>query len=162
MVDVRFGTDTRLQAVPRPPPRFQLRAEASYLLVGGLGGIGIEMAKWMVDEGGAKSLILISRSGMDAARAADTVEALRRPDVVITVRKCDVADKEALAAVLQDCVQTLPPIRGVVQGAMVLRVSQGTISHTPSRQGKHVANRNFLGCDLPKHDPHQILPSPQP
>ena len=111
------------QAVPRPPPLFQLRAEASYLLVGGLGGIGIEIAKWMVHELGAKSLILISRSGMDATGATDTVEALKRPGVVITVRKCDVADKNGLSAVLQECVQALPPIRGIVQGAMVLKVS---------------------------------------
>ena len=76
----------------------------------------------MVHELGAKSLILISRSGMDATGAEDALEALRRPDVVITVRNCDVADKESLSAVLHDCAKTLPPIRGVVQGAMVLKV----------------------------------------
>ena len=116
-------TDKSIQAIPRSPPPFQLHAEASYLLVGGLGGIGLEIAKWMVGELGAKSLILISRSGMDAAGAADAVEALGPSGAVITVRKCDVAAKTALWAVLHDCAQTLPPIRGVVQGAMVLKVS---------------------------------------
>ena len=118
-----FAADMRVQAVPRSPPPFQLRAEASYLIVGGLGGIGVEMAKWMVHDLGAKSIILISRSGMDATGAIETVEALSRPDVVITVRKCDIAKKKDLEAILHECVQTLPPIRGVIQGAMVLKVS---------------------------------------
>ena len=82
----------------------------------------------MVHELGAKSLILISRSGMDATKAIDAVEALERPGVVITVRKCDVADMDGLSSVLHECVQRLPPIRGVVQGAMVLKVGRGLIS----------------------------------
>ena len=149
--------------MPRSPPEILIRAEASYLLVGGLGGIGIEIAKWMVHERGAKSLILISRSGMDAAGTADAVEALKRPDVTITVRKCDVADIEVLSAVLRDCLQTLPPIRGVIQGAMVLRVSLETIPYALSRQERRrklQIDLTCLGYDLPQHDPHQILPGP--
>ena len=111
-----------MQAIPKLPPPLQLRADASYLLVGGLGGIGLEIAKWMVNMLGAKSLILISRSGIDATGAADAVAALKNPGVSITVRKCDVSDKQSLSAVLHTCAQTLPPIRGVVQGAMVLKV----------------------------------------
>ena len=81
----------------------------------------------MVNKLGAKSLILISRSGMDAIGAADAVAALKHPGVSITVRKCDAADKQSLSDVLENCVQTLPPIRGVVQGAMVLKVCIGII-----------------------------------
>ena len=83
------------------------------------------MAKWMVNDLGAKSIILISRSGIDGAGAAEAVKQLSRPDVAITVRKCDVADREELLALHQDFADTLPPIRGVVQGAMVLRVCPG-------------------------------------
>ena len=90
----------------------------------------------MTHELGAKSIILISRSGMDATRAADAVEALRKPGVVITVRICDVADKEGLSATLLDCAQTLPPIRGVIQGAMVLKVRLGIISLPTWREVK--------------------------
>ena len=117
-----YDTDKGTQAIPKSPPPLQLRADASYLLAGGLGGIGIEMAKWMINMLGAKSLILISRSGLDTTGAAVAVAALKVPGVSITVRKCDVSDKQSLSAVLETCVQTLPPIRGVVQGAMVLKV----------------------------------------
>ena len=76
----------------------------------------------MIDVG-AKSVILISRSGMDATGAEEIIEDLETPGVIITVHKCDVADKESLSAVLEDCAKSLPPIRGVIQGAMVLKVS---------------------------------------
>ena len=97
------------------------------------------MAKWMVNDLGAKSLILISRSGSDAAGAADAVGALRGSDVSITVRKCDVADRESLLALHQDFADTLPPIRGVVQCAMVLRVS-AAMKPTPPTSKSKVSN----------------------
>ena len=117
------------------------------------------MAKWMVNELGAKSVILISRSGMDASGAVDSVEALERSGAVITVRKCDVADKTALSAVLQDCSQTLPPIRGVIQGAMVLKVGlENFFAFT--RQKVLLADYMGSGFDLPQHDPQQLPHSP--
>lgn len=118
------------------------------------------MAKWMVNELGAKSVILISRSGMDASGAADSVEALERSGAVITVRKCDVADKTALSAVLQDCSQTLPPIRGVIQGAMVLKVGLENL-FAFTRQRVLLADYYMgSGFDLSQHDPQQLSYSP--
>ncbi|KAK4695698.1 hypothetical protein P7C71_g2103, partial [Lecanoromycetidae sp. Uapishka_2] len=81
---VTADRDSIIKAVPRSPPRFELRADASYLIVGGLSGIGAEIAKWMVHEMGAKSLILISRSGMDATGATDAMKALEKPGVNLT------------------------------------------------------------------------------
>ena len=106
----------------------------------------------MVNDLGAKSLILVSRSGIDAAGAADAVEALRRSDVAITVRKCDVADREGLLALNQEFADTLPPIRGVVQCAMVLRVSVVVISAPLTSKQKRCTNSVQSGCDLPQHD----------
>ena len=103
----------------------------------------------MVNDLGVKSLILISRSGIDAPGAADAVEALRRTDVAITVRKCDVADTESLLTLHQDFADTLPPIRGVVQCAMVLRVSAAIESAPPTSDRKPSANLVQLGRDLP-------------
>ena len=77
----------------------------------------------------AKSVILVSRSGMDATGVADAIKALETPGVVINVRKCDVTDKENRSAILQECARTLPPIRGVIQGAMVLNASPKNVLH---------------------------------
>lgn len=70
---------------------------------------------------------------MDATEATNAVEALKRPGVVVTVRKCDVTDMDSLSSVLHGCAHSLPPIRGVVQGAMVLKVRLGTVFLLPLR-----------------------------
>lgn len=107
------------------------------------------MAKWMVHKLGVKSLILISRSGMDAPEATNAVEALKRPGVVVTVRKCDVTDMDSLASVLHGCAHSLPPIRGVVQSAMVLKVRLGTVLLASSKATKLGADSNTQDAIFP-------------
>ncbi|CAG8364717.1 unnamed protein product [Penicillium salamii] len=96
-----------------------LLRDASYLLVGGLGGIGRATALWMASRG-AKHLIFLNRSGLNDA-AKDTVAALQAAGCTATVFACDVADPAQLTSTLEKARQQLPPIRGVIQGAMVLR-----------------------------------------
>ncbi|CAG7997677.1 unnamed protein product [Penicillium salamii] len=96
-----------------------LRPDASYLLVGGLGGIGRATALWMASRG-AKHLIFLNRSGLNDA-AQDTVSALQAAGCTASVLACDVADSAQLTSTLETARHQLPPIRGVIQGAMVLR-----------------------------------------
>src|SRR5262249_59942231 len=42
---------TQLPHEPRPPP---IRADATYLMAGGLGGLGLAVARWLVDSGAAQ------------------------------------------------------------------------------------------------------------
>ena len=44
-------------------PRFFCHPEKSYLIVGGLGGFGLELAQWLASRG-AKKLVLTSKSGV--------------------------------------------------------------------------------------------------
>ncbi|KAJ6189933.1 hypothetical protein N7519_004841 [Penicillium mononematosum] len=97
-----------------------LRSDAAYLLVGGLGGIGRATALWMVSRG-ARHLVFLNRSGTESEAARDTVSALQAAGCTATVFACDVADAAQLASTLDKARQQLPPIRGVIQGAMVLR-----------------------------------------
>ena len=112
-----------LQVLPKPKARLKLSSVSSYLLVGGLGGIGKAFAKWMVEELEAKNLVLLSRSGLDAAGARDTVALLQQAGAVVEVLKCDVSNAQDLTNTLDECASSLPPIRGVIQAAMVLQVS---------------------------------------
>ena len=82
-----------MQAVPALPPPLQLRADTSYLLVGGLGGIGIEIAKWMVNKLGAKSLILILRSNINTIEITNAIAALETLEVFVIIRKYNVLNK---------------------------------------------------------------------
>ena len=90
------------------------------MLVGGLGGLGRSIAQWMVDRG-AKSIILISRSGAQKPEAIQAVDEMVAEGARVTVFACNVADKSGLTAVIEECTKTLPPIRGVIQAAMNLR-----------------------------------------
>ncbi len=90
------------------------------MLVGGLGGLGRSIALWMVGRG-AKSVILLSRSGAQKPEAIQAVDEMVAEGAKVTVFACDVADRSRLKAVIEECTKTLPPIRGVIQAAMNLR-----------------------------------------
>jgi NADPH:quinone reductase-like Zn-dependent oxidoreductase/predicted O-methyltransferase YrrM len=91
----------------------------SYFIPGGLGGVGRSIVAWMATCG-AKHLIVPSRSGPSSAAAAKLVSSLSASGVNIVTPKCDVAKEAELAALLAGIEQTMPPIRGIINCAMVL------------------------------------------
>ena len=113
-------------AVPIAPEQrspYQLRADASYVIGGGLGGIGRSLAVWMADRG-ARHLILLSRSGRITDEVTETLNLLEAKGCNVRVCKCDVSRRGELQKVLEECTSALPPIKGVIQGAMTLDVSR--------------------------------------
>ncbi|PTB67225.1 hypothetical protein BBK36DRAFT_1158066 [Trichoderma citrinoviride] len=110
--------------LPRIPTAAKLSAEASYLIVGGNGGLGQAVAQWMVSRG-AKSLVLLSRSAGQSPKMKMLAEELREAGChrVLPV-SCDVAREDDLARAMDTCAhEGLPPIRGVVHAAFVLHDS---------------------------------------
>ncbi|WP_088634398.1 type I polyketide synthase [Phaeobacter sp. 22II1-1F12B] len=95
-----------------------ISADASYLVTGGLRGIGLRTARWLA-ESGARNLILISRSG-ETADAKPEIDKLRQLGVTVITRGVDVADKEAMVELLSDAQQKMPPLRGIIHAAGVL------------------------------------------
>lgn len=110
-----------IQAAEEKEPAKQalaLREDATYLITGGLGGLGLKLAQWLVNRG-ARHLLLLGRSGVtDQSRAQ--VEALKRPGVEIAVRKCDVGNRAEIAAVLTRAGQEMPPLGGIFHLAGML------------------------------------------
>ncbi|KAJ9399870.1 hypothetical protein DTO282F9_3218 [Paecilomyces variotii] len=88
----------------------------TYLLVGGLGGLGRTLAEWMVRKG-ACNLAFFSRSGAERAEAKATVDWLQARDVQVSVYKGDVAKY----ADVESCVRSISNLGGVFQAAMVLQ-----------------------------------------
>ena len=72
---------------------------------------------------GAKNLIFANRSGVAKQEALDTVATLREKGAKVDVHSCDVSSAASLNQLLTKSSTTMPPIRGVIQGAMVLKVS---------------------------------------
>lgn len=73
---------------------------------------------------GARNLILLSRSaGSQNQEQESFLRELRLAGANVVVKGCDIANKWQLASALEDCKRSMPAIKGVIQGAMVLRVS---------------------------------------
>ncbi|KAI1340369.1 hypothetical protein F5Y15DRAFT_423306 [Xylariaceae sp. FL0016] len=93
---------------------------ATYVVAGGLGGLGRAIMQWMADRG-AKHILALSRSGPVSSKAANTIRELKDNGVDVFAPKCDVSSSSALATVLEDCATRLPPIKGCINAAMVLQ-----------------------------------------
>ncbi|KAH7413894.1 hypothetical protein DE146DRAFT_601832 [Phaeosphaeria sp. MPI-PUGE-AT-0046c] len=96
-----------------------LQEDATYILIGGTGGLGRSMAQWMVSRG-AKNIVLLSRSGELRGKAREQIDNLNSNGSNIVVRSCDVADRTSVDQLISIGLNDLPSVRGVVHGAMVL------------------------------------------
>jgi surfactin synthase thioesterase subunit len=94
------------------------RADATYLVTGGLGMLGLGTARWLVEREGVRSLVLVGRRppGPAARRA---LERLRARGVRLRVLRADVAVEADVRRVFA-ALRRLPPLRGVFHGAGVL------------------------------------------
>ena len=107
------------QVLPKPQLPYRLDASSTYLIAG-LGGLGRSMSRWLVARG-AKNLLLLSRSGSNATTNRKLIEELQSQGVLVQAPKCDVSDSTSLSQVLHDMRTKMPPIKGCIQGAMVLK-----------------------------------------
>ena len=117
---LRITPESRVPVIPRPFIPVNLDPESTYLLVGGLGGLGRAQAVFMAEHG-AKHIVFISRSGDSRQEIKDFLEKLRADGVDARAYAGDVANKVQLQEVLAQVSASMPPIRGVIQGAMVLK-----------------------------------------
>ena len=103
-----------------PPPllRGQLREDRTYLVTGGLGGIGILVAEWLADHG-AGTIVLNGRRDPDP-EAQQAIDSLRSRGIRIEVELADVTDTEAIDAMLERIDAKLPPLGGVIHSVGVL------------------------------------------
>src|SRR5262249_51807352 len=94
-----------------------LDSEGTYLITGGMGGLGLVVAKWMVKRG-ARNLVLVGRSaGSDGARIA--VSDLEKAGARVLVVTADVSRENEIAQVLDDINKIMPPLRGIIHAAGV-------------------------------------------
>ncbi len=110
----------RLVAAAAPAAeRLPLDPEGTVLITGGTGGLGAALARHLAATHGVRRLLLAGRAGPEAAGAAELRAELAELGCQAELRSCDVADREALAALL-DSVPTEHPLTGVVHAAGVL------------------------------------------
>ena len=95
-----------------------LRSDGTYLISGGLGGLGLLVARWMASRG-ARHLVLLGRRG--ATPAADgKLKEIEQAGARVVVAQADIADACQVTRRLEEIEQLLPPLRGVIHAAGTL------------------------------------------
>ncbi|QSQ15455.1 type I polyketide synthase [Myxococcus landrumensis] len=119
-------------SAPAPASRaVSLRADATYLVTGGLGGLGLHVARWMVEKG-ARHLVLLGRRGLperstwasvprdsDIGRQLAVVEALEKAGATVSAVSADVGDAARMASVIDAIREGPAPLRGIIHAAGV-------------------------------------------
>lgn len=100
----------------------ELDAQATYILVGGFGGIGRTIAQLLADKG-ARHIAFLSRSGAASEAAVQLLETLKSQGVTTREVLVDVCDEAQLQKALTIIRREMPPIKGTVQCAAVFQVS---------------------------------------
>jgi acyl carrier protein len=95
-----------------------LRPDATYVVTGGLGALGLEVADWMVRRG-ARHLVLAGRS-TPASSALETVTRLQQTGVEVLIVQADVARRDDMARLVAAIRETMPPLRGLIHAAGVV------------------------------------------
>ncbi|KAK3315921.1 type I polyketide synthase [Apodospora peruviana] len=115
------GAGDLVKVISRPRPVTLANADASYLIVGGLTGVGGAIAEWVITGAGAKNLVLVSRKATSHPAAQRLKAQGEAVGCNVQIRDCDVADEDKLVELLSNLAKDgVPPIRGVINGAMVL------------------------------------------
>ncbi|KAF2257594.1 putative polyketide synthase [Lojkania enalia] len=110
-----------VQALPEAPTLPKLLPEATYILVGGFGGLGIRLIRWLGARG-ARTIVTLSRSGDRSPAAKACIAEMHTLGVKVLAKTCDIGSKEAVGAVVRDlqAVDGVGSIRGVINAAMAL------------------------------------------
>lgn len=96
-----------------------MNPDKSYILVGGLGGFGLELADWMVKRGATK-IVLTSRSGIKTGYQALCVRRWQDSKVQVVVSTADVTTLKGAEQLISEA-KKLGPVGGIFNLAVVLR-----------------------------------------
>jgi acyl transferase domain-containing protein/NADP-dependent 3-hydroxy acid dehydrogenase YdfG/acyl carrier protein len=96
-----------------------VRPDATYVVTGGLGGLGLVLADWLAQRG-ATHVVLLGRRGVTSEEQAAAVAGLRARNTQVTLAQADVANRGEVRRVLDQVAASGKPLRGVIHAAGVL------------------------------------------
>ncbi|XP_053308944.1 fatty acid synthase [Spea bombifrons] len=100
-------------------PRTSFPAAKSYVITGGLGGFGLELAQWLIERG-AQKLVLTSRSGIRNGYQAKQIQSWRESGIEVIVSTKDVGSEEGTRQLIEEA-SRLGAVGGIFNLAMVLK-----------------------------------------
>lgn len=138
--------DIRVDSAATPgdaSQRLKLQKNASYLITGGLSGLGLRLSRWLAERG-AKHLLLVSRRGEVSEEERPTVEALEVMGVTVYTISCDVTDRCELEKLLTICREEYPPLKGIIHAATT--IEDGLIRNQSRQQLNSGMAAKILGA----------------
>lgn len=125
--------DARIVAEPRRSKT--VRSDCTYVITGGLGGLGFSLASWFVEQG-ARSLVLVGRKG-PSDEALVAIRKMEEAGARVHCAQADVSREDAVEKLFSMIRDDMPPIGGIVHAAMVLD------DHTVLQQSKESFQKVF-------------------
>ncbi|MBB5066043.1 non-ribosomal peptide synthetase/type I polyketide synthase, partial [Granulicella mallensis] len=92
--------------------------DASYLITGGFGALGMRTAEWLIARG-ARSLILTGRQGPATRNAHEAITVLRSRGVTVQAEACDIGDAGQVRKLFERLAGGVAPLRGIIHAAGV-------------------------------------------
>ncbi|XP_069807612.1 fatty acid synthase isoform X2 [Dendropsophus ebraccatus] len=138
--DEELGPTHKSDALIPAIPRTSFPLIKSYIITGGLGGFGLELAQWLIERG-ARNLILTSRSGIRNGYQAKQVQSWKEAGITVVVSTKDVASIGG-ARQLIDAASQLGPVGGIFNLAMVLK----------DAMIENLSTKLFQDVNKPKYD----------
>lgn len=131
-----------VQAENKAVSPLRVQADATYLITGGTGGLGLEVAKWLVSQG-ARHLVLVSRNEPGTA-TRQIVSTLADNGAEVLFAQADVSQAEPMAQVLADIDATKHPLRGIIHAAGIH--NDGLLEQQSWSQFEQVLQPKVLGA----------------
>ncbi|MGD1704677.1 type I polyketide synthase [Dapis sp. BLCC M229] len=114
----RYVARVTKSQVSSPGNKIDMLSDATYLITGGNGALGLTFAKWMV-ENGARNLVLVGRKE-PSEFAKKRIAQMETMGANIVLARGDISLESDVQKIISDLVQSLPPLRGVMHLAGVL------------------------------------------
>jgi NADP-dependent 3-hydroxy acid dehydrogenase YdfG/acyl carrier protein len=125
------------------------QSDGTYLITGGFGGFGLEVAAWMVGEG-VRNLALTGRHGAMSDQAQQAVDQLRRRGARVLSVAADVSKESDVTKLIAEIGRSMPPLRGVFHLAAVL--DDGPVNRVDPKQIENVMGPKANGAwNLHRH-----------
>ncbi|XP_069122700.1 fatty acid synthase-like [Argopecten irradians] len=119
LIQIKDEAENLSPVIVEAVPRFACHPHKSYIITGGLGGFGLELAQWLINRG-ARQLVLTSRSGVRTGYQARKLHLWRKKGIQVVVSKEDVSTEQSAQSLIKES-RDVGEVGGVFHLAMVLK-----------------------------------------